>query len=130
MRSSHFTIDMVDTSEHFLAMARCLLTFVMVLLLANPMAGAHAFSHSHHTAADKAAGARDHGAKTACAQICDGERSLPCCADMSSHCGALAIEMKSCAITSPVPRLAAWRFGSNAEFAGLRSEAETPPPRS
>jgi hypothetical protein len=102
---------------------------MMVFILASPLAGTHAFSHSGHAATNMAVNAHDHGAKTTCKQTCDEERSHPCCADMLSHCSAFATEMKFCSFTSPVLGLKAWRFGPNAEFGGLRSEAETPPPR-
>jgi hypothetical protein len=49
---------------------------------------------------------------------------------MMAHCGVYSIDMKSACITPPVARLQTWNIGSDAVFGGLRSEAETPPPRS
>ena len=110
-------------------MVRYVLTLIIVLVLASPLAGGHAFGHAGATTDSATAFSHDHHAHQKCEGSCDDEQPRPCCADALMHCVTFGVEMKFRSVALPIASSEAWNVGAYDLFSGLSSEAEIPPPR-
>lgn len=110
-------------------MARHFITFILVLVLASPLAGGHAFGHAEGETDVTAALSHNHATSHKCERSCDDENSRPYCTDALMHCVTIGIEMNFHGVAFPIALTEAWNAGFQEVFRGLSSEAETPPPR-
>jgi len=110
-------------------MVRYMLTLIIVLVLASPLAGGHAFGYAGTTTGGATTFSHDHHAQQKCERSCDDEQPRPCCADALMHCVTFGVEMRFHGVALPIALREAWNVGAYDVFSGLSSEAEIPPPR-